>query len=281
LARQALPDARELAPDPGDVPDPVGEGPLQPVPWVVQKHGDRALLLVTRRCHLYCRYCFRRDQEGPEEPSAAELAAAIAWCQGAGLEELILSGGDPLSLRDAQLLDIIDQLRDHVPTIRIHTRAPITAPARVTAALAAGLAARGPVWVIVHANHPEELSADVDQALAHLVDAGVPVLNQSVLLAGVNDDAEVLAELSRRLVRRRVFPYYLHHTDPVPGNAGFRVSLAKGLQIHAELARKVSGLALPRYVIDPPDGSGKVPVAAWVEAGGTDPVPSATTAASP
>jgi lysine 2,3-aminomutase len=287
LARQALPDAAELQADPGDVPDPVGEAGLHPVPWVVQKHPDRALLLVTRRCHLYCRYCFRRDLEGPEAPTEAELAAAIAWCRGAGLEEVILSGGDPLALRDAQLLSIVDGLRSidgpghAVPTIRIHTRAPITAPDRVTPALAAALAARGPVWVIVHANHPDELSEDVDEGLAMLVDAGVPVLNQSVLLRGVNDDAGVLAALSQGLVRRRVFPYYLHHPDPVPGNAGFRISLAEGLQIHAELAHRVSGLALPQYVIDPPDGSGKVPVSAWVEAGGRDPVPSGTPQASP
>lgn len=259
LLRQALPDARELQADPGDVPDPVGEQQRSPLPWVVRKHDDRVLLLLTKRCHLYCRYCFRADHRPgqSDDPSPTEWDAMLAYARDSGAEEVILSGGDPLAVRDERLFAAIDGVRPQVPVVRVHTRAPITAPSRVTDALASGLAARAPVWVIVHCNHPGELTPEVRQALARLVDAGVPVLNQSVLLRGVNDDAAVLAALCTELVRLRVFPYYLHHTDAVPGNAHFRVPIAEGRRIHAELARRVSGLALPRYVIDPPDGSGK------------------------
>ena len=263
LARQALPDPAELLPDAGDSTDPVGEEGRSPLPWVVRKHPDRVLLLVTRRCHLYCRYCFRRNHTGAEDPSPAELAAALDYVRASGARELILSGGDPLAVSDTRLLSIIDAVRPAVPVIRIHSRAPITAPERVTPALVAALRARAPVWVIVHCNHPRELSADVRDALARLVDAGVPVLNQAVLLRGVNDDAAVLAELCETLVALRVFPYYLHHTDPAAGNAAFRVEVERGLALYADLSARVSGVALPRYVIDPPDGSGKMPVDQW------------------
>ena len=263
LAAQVLPDPAELLQSPGDVPDPVGEAARRPVPYVVQKHPDRVLLQVTRRCHLYCRYCFRRDQHDTPEPTAADLDRAIAYARGSGAHEAILSGGDPLALSDRRLFGVIDALRPNVPVIRVHTRAPITAPYRVTDDLVGGLARRRPVWMVVHCNHPDELSADVREAVGRLRDAGVPLLNQSVLLRGVNDDPDVLARLSDALVELQVFPYYLHHTDPVPGNARFRVSIDQGLEIHAALANRVSGIGLPRYVIDPPDGSGKVDVARW------------------
>lgn len=273
LARQALPAPAELVAAQDDLPDPVGERDHSPVPWLVRKHPDRVLLLLTRRCHLYCRYCFRRDQGGPEDPSPAELERALDYVRTSGARELILSGGDPLAVRDAHLWSVIDAVRPQVPLIRIHSRAPITAPERVTDALVAGLRARAPVWLVVHCNHPDELSAEVRAGLARLVDAGIPVLNQAVLLAGVNDDPEVLARLCTELVGARVFPYYLHHPDPVPGNGAFRLGMDRGLEIHAELARRVSGVALPRYVIDPPDGGGKLAVRDWVAAGGRRPVP--------
>lgn len=262
LARQALPDANELVPAEGDLDDPVGDVATSPLPWVVRKHRDRVLLLMTKRCHVYCRYCFRRNVDpGGEDPTAEEWEAALAYAETSGAHEVILSGGDPLAVKDERIFETIDRLRQSVPVVRLHTRAPITFPSRVTPALVEGLQSRPPVWVIVHCNHPRELDADVDAALARLVDAGVPVLNQAVLLAGVNDDPDVLAALSEALVRRRVFPYYLHHTDPATGNAHFRVTLERGQDIYAALAKKVSGLALPRYVLDPPDGSGKIDVA--------------------
>ena len=217
------------------------------------------LLLLTKRCHVYCRYCFRRDHspgEG-EDPTPAEWDAMFTYARRSGAREAILSGGDPLAISDTRLMNAIDALRPEVPVIRIHTRAPITFPQRVTPHLVSSLRARAPVWVVVHANHSVELSQPVREALARLVDAGLPVLNQAVLLRGVNDSAEVLAELSESLVSLRVFPYYLHATDAAPGNAAFRVPLAEGKRIHEALRQRVSGIALPNFVIDPPDGSGK------------------------
>lgn len=257
--RTALPDAAELLDDAGDVPDPVGEQARSQVPWVVRKHADRVLLLLTKRCHVYCRYCFRRDHEPGEgdDPTPDEWRAMFAYARSSGAREAILSGGDPLAIPDARLLEAIDALRPEVPVVRIHTRAPITFPQRITPRLVAELRARAPVWVVVHANHPVELSAPVRDALARLVDAGLPVLNQAVLLRGVNDRADILAELCEELVAMRVFPYYLHHPDAAPGNASFRVPLERGRQIHDELRARLSGIALPTYVIDPPDGTGK------------------------
>ncbi|MEL6344398.1 MAG: KamA family radical SAM protein [Myxococcota bacterium] len=263
LALQALPQPEELTPDAADLLDPTGEDRRSPHPWIIQKHPDRVLLIVTRRCHLNCRYCFRRNHTGPNDPSPDELASALDFVRSSGARELILSGGDPLALRDARLFSVMDAVRPAVPVVRIHTRAPITAPRRVTDALVAGLRARPPIWVIVHCNHPQELSASVRDGLSRLVDAGIPVLNQAVLLRRVNDDPVVLAELCEALVSLRVFPYYLHHTDKAAGNVGFRVSVERGLEIYDALEGMVSGVALPRYVIDPPDGSGKITVREW------------------
>ncbi len=259
LARQVLPDARELQAHPDDVDDPVGDDACSPVPWVVHKYPSRVLLLVTKRCHLYCRYCFRRNHDPSDavDPTDDELAAAVAYARHAGVQEVILSGGDPLAVNDRRLARVLDELDGCAPVLRIHTRAPITAPWRVTDELVALLRERQPVWVVVHCNHPDELAPDVDEALAKLVDAGIPVLNQSVLLRGVNDDVDVLAELCQGLVRRRVFPYYLHHPDAAQGNAHQRLSQAEGLALWEQLRARVSGVALPRYVVDPPDGSGK------------------------
>lgn len=261
LARQVLPDPAELVAHPGDVDDAVGDRAMSPVPWIVRKHDDRLIFMVTKRCHLYCRYCFRRTHAPGEaqDPTPEELETALQYIESSGVEEVILSGGDPLSLRDEVLLGLIDRLRKVVPVVRIHTRAPITYPQRVTPELVAALAARRPVWLVVHCNHPRELAPDVDAGLARLIDAGLPVLNQSVLLRGVNDSAEVLAELCQQLVRRGVFPYYLHQTDPVPGNAHLRVPVGEGLELMEALRARVSGVALPTFVVDPADGSGKRP----------------------
>lgn len=270
LLRTALPDARELATDVGDVADPVGDAAMSPLPWVVRKHRDRVLLLLTKRCHLYCRYCFRRNHRpgDAEDPTPAEWDAMLAYAAQSGAREVILSGGDPLAVRDERIFEAIDALRGTVPVVRLHTRAPITYPQRVTDALAKGLRARAPVWVLVHANHPRELEGEVPTALARLVDAGIPVLNQAVLLAGINDDVDVLEALSDRLLRLRVFPYYLHHTDAAEGNAHFRVTTERGLVLYEGLRARVSGVGLPAYVVDPPDGSGKRPVTAAPRTGG-------------
>ena len=264
LGRQVIPVAGELESFEDDVSDPVGEEARMPHPLIVQKHPDRLLLLVTRRCHLHCRYCFRRDLDGESDPSQAELDSAIAFIAGRGVREVILSGGDPLVLRTERLRYILSALHSSVEQLRIHTRAPVTFPERVDGALVKMLRAHAPLWLVVHCNHPDELSPEVERALTMLVDAGIPVLNQSVLLRGVNDDVDVLTGLSERLLSLRVKPYYLHHPDAVVGGAAFRVSTEEGLALHRALRSRVSGLGLPAYVIDPPDGTGKVPVAEWV-----------------
>ena len=262
LAMQVLPDARELTADAEDLDDPVGDDRCSPLPWVVHKYPDRVLLLLTKRCHLYCRYCFRRTHEpGGLDPTAEELDAAVRYIEQHKPREVILSGGDPLVVADKRLWQTLDRLCKVTEVIRIHTRAPITFPQRVTPEFVRGLRQRAPLFLLVHVNHPRELSADVDRALAMLVDAGIPVFNQAVLLRGVNDDADVLVDLFEALLRRRVKPYYLHHTDKVTGNAHFRVTLEQGRSLMRQVRERVGGLALPVYVLDPPDGSGKRPIA--------------------
>lgn len=257
LAMQVLPHPSEL--DADGLDDPVGEKQRSPVPWVVQKYPDRVLLLVTKRCHLYCRYCFRRTHAPGErlDPSESELEAALAYIEGQpGVREVILSGGDPLILREARLLALIDRIRVSGRRVRIHTRAPITFPEAITPSFAQALAARR-VFVVVHCNHPRELASDVRSALETLADAGVPLLNQGVLLKGVNDDPDVLVELFDALVQLRVRPYYLHHPDEVQGNGIFRLTQEEGLEIVEEVRRRIGGLAMPRYIWDPPGGTGK------------------------
>ena len=266
LGLQAFPGPGELEEWPGDSPDPVGEKGRMPMEWVIQKHEDRALLLVTLRCHLYCRYCFRRVHDGARDPTPEALEAAIQHLNQRNLQEVILSGGDPLALSNRQLFSVLDRLE--APVMRIHTRAPVTAPYRVDKDLIAGLAERirlgRSLWVILHINHARELSSDVLDVIKGLRSAGIPLLNQSVLLKGVNDNVESLETLCRNLVRIGVFPYYLHHTDAAAGNGAFRVELQEGLRLYRQLEGRVSGIALPRYVIDPPDGSGKVDVSRYL-----------------
>ena len=264
LLRQALPHKAELVPHASDQPDPVGDMAQSPVPWLVQKHPDRVLLLVTKRCHLYCRFCFRRDHKPSEvmDPTPEELEHAIQTAIDSGAREIILSGGDPLSLSNNQLGAILNRVRPHFKVVRIHTRAPITSPERVDVGLIETLAKASPVWVVIHCNHPSELDPTARQAVQRMREAGISILNQSVLLKDVNDDLETLVALSESLVEIGVVPYYLHHTDPVPGNSHFRVSPKHGLALHHAMKQRLSGVALPGYVVDLPDGSGKIPVSA-------------------
>ncbi|MCA9527030.1 MAG: KamA family radical SAM protein [Myxococcales bacterium] len=264
IRRQALPDVAELAWLPGERTDPIGDAAHAPTRILVRRYPDRALLFPTLRCPMFCRYCFRKVALN-EEPIRLrhELPAALDWLRAhPEVEEVILSGGDPLMLSDALLAELLAGLRGlgTVRRIRIHTRMPVTLPMRVDAALAALLAAHRPVYVVAHFNHPRELTPAAEAAVSALVDAGVVVLNQAVLLRGINDDPAVLAALFQGLLDWRVRPYYLHHPDLTVGTGHFRVGLAEGLAIVRALRGRLTGLAWPTYVLDIPGGGGKVPV---------------------
>jgi lysine 2,3-aminomutase len=277
IARQFVPDNAELETRPGELADPFAEARLSPVPGVVHRYGDRALLKLTHVCPVYCRFCFRREVVGPGGPpplTGDALNKAIAYIAGTpNLWEVILTGGDPFMLSPRRLTEVSRSLAaiEHVKVLRWHTRVPAVDPARVSAELVAALAAPGKtVMVVLHANHARELTQDARAACARLVEAGIPMLSQSVLLKGVNDDVEALAALLRAFVEARVKPYYLHQLDPAPGTSHFRVSIAKGQALMRALRGRLSGLAQPTYVFDIPGGHGKVPIGpAYLSADGS------------
>ncbi len=265
LLAQVLPLGEELRPAEGFVGDPVGDRAAGRAPGLLVKYEGRALLVATGVCAVNCRYCFRREYPYDEVPAGREAwrPALDAIAADPTIREAILSGGDPLALADAALERLVASLAriPHLRLLRVHTRLPIVLPERVTAALTSILVSTRLVpWVVVHANHPAELAGDCPAALARLVDAGIPVLNQSVLLAGINDDADTLAALSERLVELRVTPYYLHQLDPVRGAAHFHVPIERGLALVEELRRRLPGYAVPRYVQEVAGESGKVPL---------------------
>lgn len=253
LLRQVLPVEAELMDAPGFVRDPVGDGPARLEPGLLQKYHGRALMVTTGACAIHCRYCFRRHYPYSESPrSVAEWQPAIErLASDPDLEEVLLSGGDPLTLVDDTLAELAARLAEipQLQRLRVHTRLPIVIPQRVTEALIGWLrGTRLATLVVVHANHPAELDGPTSDALGRLVDAGIPVLNQAVLLRGVNDDPEVLAELSRRLVRLRVLPYNLNQLDRVAGAAHFEVDAQLGLQWIDQLRARLPGYAVPRFV---------------------------------
>ena len=267
IARQCIPDVRELheaelPQDPGREDDPRHS----PVPHLTHRYPDRALLLVTEACPVYCRFCMRKRKTlRPGGVTAETVARGIAHiARTPAIREVIVSGGDPLMLPDARLGAILAALRaiPHVRLLRVHTRMPCAEPRRVTASLAATLARYAPLHVCVHFNHPREVTRQAREALELLGDAGLPVHNQAVLLRGVNDDAATLRDLFRGLMRCGVHPYYLHHADLVPGTAHFRLSIQEGLALVEALRREAPELAMLHYVLDTPGGGGKVPLTA-------------------
>ncbi len=265
LARQYVPDARELETTPDERADPIGDDTHSPVKGIVHRYPDRALLKPSHACAVYCRFCFRREMVGPggEALDAEELAQALDYIRATpAIREVILTGGDPLVLSTRRLGELVRALAaiEHVDWIRIHTRIPVADPARVTDELVAALKADKAVWVAVHVNHANEMSAEARTACAKLVDAGIPLIGQTVLLKGVNDDAATLGALFRTLVKNRIKPYYLHHGDLAPGTSHFRTTLVHGQTLMRELRATLSGLAQPVYVLDIPGGAGKVPV---------------------
>lgn len=267
VARQFVPDARENETLPQELADPIGDAAHSPVPGIVHRYPDRVLLKLVGVCAVYCRFCFRREMVGPGAETSlsdAALDAALAYVAAhREIWEVVVTGGDPLVAAPRRLADLMARLAaiDHVKIVRFHTRVPIASPERITAALVEALRVPGlTTYVAVHANHARELGPEARAALARLADAGIALVSQSVLLAGVNDDAGTLAALFRALVECRVKPYYLHHPDLAPGTAHFRLPIRRGQELMRALRGRLSGLAIPTYVLDIPGGYGKVPV---------------------
>lgn len=267
MAAQFVPTAAELVHAPEESADPIGDDAHSPVEGIVHRYPDRVLLKANHACAVYCRFCFRREMVGPDgiRPlSPAQLDAAMAYIAGRPeIWEVIVTGGDPLILSPRRLADLMARLAriDHVKVVRFHTRVPAVDPARVTPALVRALKTGGKtVWVALHANHADELTPAAGAAIARLVDAGLPMVSQTVLLRGVNDDAATLEALMRRFVELRIKPYYLHHADLAPGTGHFRTTIAEGQGLMRQLRGAVSGLCQPTYVLDIPGGHGKSPV---------------------
>lgn len=267
LRRQVLPSVAEAAIAPDELTDPIGDDAHSPIPGVVHRYPDRALLLLTAVCAVHCRFCFRREFVG--QPARAlskeQFEGAFGYLASRPeIWEVILSGGDVLALPDAYLAGVLARLRalPHVKVVRIHSRVPAVDPARLTAELAALLRRHAPAYLVAHVNHPREVTASFEAAVGQLIDTGVPVLSQSVLMRGVNDHVDTLEALFRRLVEARVKPYYLHHPDLARGTGHFRVSVARGRALMRDLRRRVSGVCMPTYVLDVPGGRGKLPLEA-------------------
>jgi len=265
IARQFLPSLAELETLPRERADPIGDAAHSPVPGIVHRHAGRALFKIVSACPVYCRFCFRRETVGPGKDNAlspADFEGALAYiATHPDIREVILTGGDPFILSPRRIAEVSARLGaiGHVKIVRWHTRVPVTDPERVSDALVAALHGAGAVhWIAIHANHAREFGADARRAVARLADAGIPLVSQSVLLKGVNDDVETLAALMRAFVENRIKPYYLHHPDLAPGTSHFRNSIAEGLALMTALRARVSGIEMPAYMLDIPGGFGKV-----------------------
>ena len=261
--KQCMPDIQELEDD--QLPDPLFEDSLSPVPGLIHRYPNRAVLLVSNQCPVYCRFCMRKRHvgDGNRPLSRDALDDALTYLsQHTGIQDVILSGGDPLMLDNSSLFYVLSRLRaiKHVRIIRIGTRIPVTLPERITTDLCDLLKQFHPLYINTHFNHPEEINSESSAACNRLADTGIPLGNQSVLLKGVNDDIETMGSLMMRLLELRVKPYYIHQMDLVRGTGHFRTSVAAGLEIIRGLRGYISGIALPHYVIDLPEGKGKVPI---------------------
>jgi len=266
IARQFVPDIAELTTSPDERADPIGDDAHSPVEGIVHRYPDRVLLKLVNVCAVYCRFCFRREMVGPGKQmlSPGKLDAVLAYIAAhPQIWEVILTGGDPLVLSARRLGEVVRRIAaiGHVKIVRLHTRLPVVSPEKITPALVRALKAPGKTtYVALHANHPRELTPAVRAACARIVDGGIPMVSQSVLLRGVNDDAATLEALMRAFVECRIKPYYLHHADLAPGTSHFRTTIEDGQALMRALRGRVSGLAQPTYVLDIPGGYGKVPV---------------------
>jgi lysine 2,3-aminomutase len=275
IARQFVPTSEELIVAPGDLADPIGDAAHSPVEGLVHRYPDRVLLKLTHSCAVYCRFCFRREVVGPGGGgtlAGAALKAAIDYIAARpAIWEVILSGGDPLILSPRRLAEIMASLAaiPHVRIVRIHTRLPAVDPEAITQDLVRAIKCEGKaVYVALHANHADEFTPAARAACSRIIDAGLVMLGQSVLLAGVNDTPQALGDLMRAMVETRIKPYYLHHPDLAPGTAHFRVPIAAGQALMRSLRGDLSGLCQPTYVLDIPGGHGKVPIGPnYLEAG--------------
>ena len=265
IRMQAVPSIKETCVQPWEKRDPLSEEIDSPVPNIVHRYPDRALFLVTHQCAMYCRHCFRKRLVGEEDfiISEAEKQKAIDYiAKTPQIRDVLVSGGDPLSMGDAELEDIIARLRavPHVEVIRIGTRMPVVLPMRITPSLLGMLKKYHPVWINTHFNHPRELTEQSCRACADIADAGIPLGNQTVLLRNINDNIETMKELLLKMVKARVRPYYLYQCDLFEGGDHFRTRVETGIEIIRNLTGRISGYAIPRFIIDAPNGVGKVPV---------------------
>ncbi|MFO7154716.1 MAG: lysine 2,3-aminomutase [Caldicoprobacter oshimai] len=265
IRAQAVPSANELMFRPDELADPLGEDADSPVPNIVHRYPDRVLFILTHKCSMYCRHCTRRRFVGEEDFSIDNEAVsrAIEYIKdNRNIRDVLLSGGDPFILPDEFLERIISMLRDipHVEIIRIGTRTPVVLPMRITSELLNMLKKYHPIWINTHFNHPIELTHQSIVACERIVDAGIPLGNQTVLLKGINDDVETMRELLLKLVKARVRPYYLYQCDVALGIGHFRTPVETGINIIKNLRGYISGYAVPTYVIDAPGGGGKIPI---------------------
>jgi lysine 2,3-aminomutase len=269
IGLQFLPDPAELRVAPHESADPIADEALSPITGIVHRYPDRALLKPLLVCPVYCRFCFRREQVGPDGGllTEAELEAAYDWLAARpAIREVILTGGDPLMLSPRRLRGIVGALSaiPHIEGLRVHSRVPVADPERMTDALADALDTDRAMYLVLHANSAREFTAAARAAVRRVLARGVPVLGQSVLLRGVNDTQERLEALLRAMIAARVKPYYLHQLDPAPGTSRFQVPIEEGRRLLAGLRGRISGLAWPTYVLDRPGGAGKVPLGpAW------------------
>ena len=265
IGRLYYPQSLEKVTGKQEMLDPLDELAHSPVPGIVHRYPDRALLLVTDTCSVYCRFCTRKHYTGKDQAMIKKdhLANALTYLKNhPEICEVILSGGDPLTLGDNQLVQILSEIRkiDHIEIIRIGTRMPVVCPMRITRDLVEAIREYGPIFIMTHFNHPRELTEDAAYALGLFVDHGVPVFNQMVLLKGVNNDPEVVRELSRKLLYLRVKPYYMFQCDPSQGTDHLRTSVDESKAIQKSLWGNLSGLAMPNLALDIPGGGGKVPL---------------------
>jgi lysine 2,3-aminomutase len=265
IFRQAVPSPKELNVEHYERSDPLAEDKDSPVPHITHRYPDRVLFLISNTCAMYCRHCTRKRKVGDADsiPGRDEILKGIEYIrQHANIRDVLLSGGDPLMLSDEYLDWILTALREipHVEVIRIGTRVPVTLPFRITDEFVAMLKKHHPLWINTHFNHPKELAPVSREALARLANAGIPLGNQSVLLAGINDCPRIMKSLVHKLVKNRVRPYYLYQCDLSRGISHFRTPVAKGIEIMENLIGHTSGFAVPRYVIDAPGGGGKIPI---------------------